>query len=109
MRHLLCAFLITGGLAACGGKQAATTPAAPPSDDPVTEMNRLKDAMCACESNDCVNDVGAQLNDASVRFGGRKLTDAEGDAVAAATDEINRCIARVQGAPEDERHSAPNM
>jgi hypothetical protein len=101
-------FAILALLACGGGKGAATTPAGDSgaaSDDPVAELVRLKDQLCACDTRSCADAVGAKLNALSQRYAGAKLTDAQADQAQAAGAEIDRCAARIEGAPEDERRS----
>jgi hypothetical protein len=111
LRATITTTLLSLALAACGGKGGATTPAGGGAigDDPVTEMERVKDAMCACETTDCVNEVGERLNAVGATFAGSKLTAEQSDRVTAASTAIDECAARITGAPDDERRSPPNI
>ena len=94
------------GLAGCGNQQGSTTPAGgAASDDPVVEMTRLKDALCACSDQDCAEQVGAKLNAMNQRFAGAKISDAEAEQVRTVSTEIDRCAAKLTGGPEDQRVS----
>lgn len=96
------------GLGACGGKQGSTTPAAGASDDPVVEITRLRDALCACTDQACAARVGDQLNAMNQRFAGATISDADTAQVQAASADIDRCMAKLTGGPEDERISPSN-
>jgi hypothetical protein len=99
------AALVVFALAACGGKSASDTTPAQPSDDPVVELTRLKDRLCACDTTDCAAKVGEQLNALGERQKGAPISDAQLQQAQAANAEIDRCMARITGAPEDERTS----
>lgn len=96
-------------LAACGGskKPAPARPSNP--DDPVAEMVRLKDALCACEDMGCAQDVSKELEALGARFEGTKISDEQGEVASAAAGEIADCLTRLVGDSEDERHSPPTM
>lgn len=108
---MLAAVLVTGATGACGGKGASTTPAGGDAigDDPALEMERTKDAICACQTLDCLNQAGDRLNAVSAKFEGRTLTAEQADRVHAADAAIDACIDRITSAPEDERVSPPTM
>ena len=78
-------------------------------DDPVAEMVRLKDALCACEDMGCAQDVSKELEALGARFEGTKISDEQGEVASAAAGEIADCLTRLVGASEDERHSPPTM
>jgi hypothetical protein len=108
-RRLAITVLVAGVavLGACGGgKQGETTPAM--ADDPVAAMVQVKDAMCACQDEACAERVGVRMNEVGETFGGSRVTDEQSAAIAAATVELDACLARLRGAPHDERVSPPD-
>lgn len=91
-----------------GGKQGRTTPE-PISDDPVAATTAARDQMCACQDEGCAERAGERMNAVGAKFKGATISDAQSQAINAASADFDACLARVRGQPEDERVSPPTF
>jgi hypothetical protein len=64
--------------------------------DAVAKMSALRDKMCACKDKPCADAVKADLLTwVSAQKGGDSVSDADQKKLAAAADELNRCVDKI--------------